>query len=77
MHRWVLPQEVVPKLERPLLTDPETTIPRAIEVLFGSSPSRRYALVQAAFTQDAVYYNTWVSLRVLWPPSLQRACCAL
>ena len=53
-------QEVVPKLERPLLTDPETTIPRAIEVLFGSSPSRRYALVQAAFTQDAFYYNTWV-----------------
>lgn len=73
----VLPQEVVPKLERPLLTDPETTIPRAIEVLFGSSPSRRYALVQAAFTQDAFYYNTWVSHWVVYQPSLRCACCAL
>ena len=53
-------QEVVPKLERPLLTDPENTIPRAIEVVFGSSPSRRYALVHNAFTPDAFYYNTWV-----------------
>ena len=50
----------MPKLERPLLTDPENNIPRAIEVVFGSSPSRRYALVHNAFTPDAFYYNTWV-----------------
>ena len=54
-------QEVVPKLERPLLIDPENTIPRAIEVVFGSSPSRRYALVHSSFTPDASYYNTWAS----------------
>ena len=58
-------QEVVPKLERPLLIDPDNTIPRAIEVMFGSSPSRRYALVHSSFTPDAFYYNTWVS-----PPCL-------
>ena len=58
-------QEVVPKLERPLLIDPENTIPRAIEVVFGSSPSRRYALVQSSFTPDAFYYNTWASLPCL------------
>ena len=55
-------QEVVPKLERPLLIDPDSTIPRAIEVVFGSSPSRRYALVHSSFTPDAFYYNTWASL---------------
>ena len=58
-------QEVVPKLERPLLIDPDNTIPRAIEVVFGSSPSRRYALVHSSFTPDAFYYNTWAS-----PPRL-------
>ena len=58
--RGACAQEVVPKLERPLLTDPENNIPRAIEVVFGSSPSRRYALVHNAFTPDAFYYNTWV-----------------
>ncbi|CAL5226851.1 g9717 [Coccomyxa viridis] len=55
-------KEVVPKLERPLLTDPENAIPRAIEVVFGSSPSRRYALVHNAFTPDAFYYNTWMTV---------------
>ena len=55
----------MPKLERPLLIDPENTIPRAIEVVFGSSPSRRYALVHSSFTPDASYYNTWAS-----PPRL-------
>lgn len=59
-------QEVIPKLERPLLIDPESTIPRAMEVVFGSSPSRRYALVHSSFTPDAYYYNTWVSSDILF-----------
>ena len=47
-------------MEQPLLMDPEANIPRAIEVVFGSSASRRYGIVKNAFTPDAFYYNTWV-----------------
>ncbi|CAK0786247.1 hypothetical protein CVIRNUC_009460 [Coccomyxa viridis] len=62
LYKHLNDKEVVPKLERPLLIDPENTIPRAIEVVFGSSPSRRYALVHSSFTPDASYYNTWMTV---------------
>lgn len=45
-------------MSMPLLVNPEHSIPRVAEVIFGSNASYRHALVHKAFTPDAYYYNT-------------------
>ena len=54
-------QTEVPKFKRPLLVDPEFSIPRTAEILFSRDASGRRALVYGAFADDALYYNTFVS----------------
>lgn len=41
--------------------DPEYSIPRVAEVIFGTNASHRHALVHKAFAPDAYYYNTAAS----------------
>ena len=53
-------QPPVLDLNTPVLLDPENTIPRSAEILFGCSPTERYALVHCAFDKSAHYYNTFV-----------------
>ncbi len=60
-------QTEVPKLRRPLLVDPEHSIPRTAEVLFSRDASGRRALVFGAFAEDALYYNTFVRPHQLFP----------
>lgn len=48
-------------MSMPLLVNPESSIPRVAEVIFGSNASYRHALVHKAFTPDAYYYNTAAS----------------
>lgn len=62
---WWVAQTEVPKLMRPLLVDPEFSIPRTAEILFSRDASGRRALVYNAFADDAFYYNTFVSLASL------------
>ncbi|EIE24759.1 hypothetical protein COCSUDRAFT_41066 [Coccomyxa subellipsoidea C-169] len=57
-------QTEVPKLRRPLLVDPEHSIPRTAEVLFSRDASGRRALVFGAFAEDALYYNTFVEIHI-------------
>lgn len=59
MHGRVAQTEV-PRLSRPLLVDPEYSIPRSVELLFSRDASGRRAIVYNAFAPDAFYYNTFV-----------------
>ncbi|CAL8464054.1 g3589 [Coccomyxa elongata] len=62
LFEYVNHKTEVPKLTRPLLVDPEFSIPHTAEILFSRDASGRRALVYNAFADDALYYNTFFTV---------------